>query len=220
MACGCISITLSFKGQWELAAWFVYMAAGMDFLDGLAARLLKATSAIGKDLDSLADVVSFGVAPAAGCFSFYIAAHESQALGNRAMIHWETLVFLLIPLLSALRLAKFNHDTRQTMGFRGLPTPAFGLYNVSFIAGLVHMGSSLPAQAYLIMMLNAVVGSLLLVSDIPLMALKSKTYDWSDNWPKYILTAVSVTLTLIFGYWGICAAIMFYIIFSIFAAAK
>lgn len=213
MVFGCLAMAMAAAGKWEVAAWYIYAAAGMDFLDGLAARALKVASPIGKDLDSLSDVVSFGVAPAALFYAYF--RNSTGELCACQPLYWIPVSFLLIPVLSAYRLAKFNHDVRQGDRFFGLPTPAFGLFNASLIAA----AERLP-DTWLIWILPAaaIMGSILLVSDLPLLALKIKNTAWRGNEIRYILVAGSAGLILTLGDLGISLAIIFYIFLSIFAA--
>lgn len=159
---GCLAAFLAFRGDLQLAFAAIVLAAVFDFLDGFVARLLKSYSAVGKELDSLADLVSFGFAPAA------ILLELIQRAGGG---YWGLASFLLTA-FSALRLAKFNVDERQTTSFRGLPTPAVGLL-VGAMGCLFITGewASWPAGALL-----AVEGALcaLLVSEIPMFSLKKR----------------------------------------------
>jgi len=124
---GVMGIIWVLDGQLLYGAYFVLIAAGFDFLDGFVARLLKVQSEIGKELDSLADVVSFGVLPGIMLFTM---------VRDQAELPWLPYLTLIVPMLSAYRLAKFNLDTRQTDRFIGLPTPA----NALFISALPHLG--------------------------------------------------------------------------------
>ena len=123
---GCLAVVMAFDGQFTLAFAFILLSAVFDFFDGLAARALDAHSPIGKDLDSLADDVSFGVAPASMLFNLLQQMAVAQSWGGaRALLPY---VAFLIAIFSALRLAKFNNDSRQTTSFIGLPVPANALY--------------------------------------------------------------------------------------------
>jgi CDP-diacylglycerol---serine O-phosphatidyltransferase len=134
---GCISITFAFNGQLEIAAYFIFLAAVFDFFDGFTARLLDAYSQMGKELDSLADMVSFGVAPAAILYQIMLASILEYDLPPFIQTYLPLLAFLLA-IFSALRLAKFNLDERQHLTFIGLATPP----NAMFFAALIFISES------------------------------------------------------------------------------
>lgn len=203
---GCIGISLVAAGDLENAARCIYLAAIMDFFDGFAARALKAQSAIGKDLDSLADVVSFGVLPA-----FLIVAFASLYPGPG----WLQYGGFVVAMASALRLARFNHDTRQTDGFIGLPTPA----NAILIGSLI---ISLPQMPELMMQLNAglIIGSSLLLSwlllsPIPMLAFKFKSFAWAPNRERYLFLVFSAIMLIWFTYLGMAFVILAYVSWSL-----
>ena len=130
---GCVASVMAFEARYEMALLFIVISALFDFLDGLAARALHAYSAIGKDLDSLSDDVSFGVAPSLIVFSLFKEMHYPAYMESVA--GWWPYLAFLISIFSALRLAKFNNDTRQTTSFIGLPVPANALFWASLVAG-------------------------------------------------------------------------------------
>jgi len=176
---GVVGILWVLEGQLLYGAYFVILSAGFDFLDGFAARLLKVQSDMGKELDSLADVVSFGVLPGILLYSLTKAQTDSQVLPY---------LTLIIPMLSAYRLAKFNLDTRQSDRFIGLPTPA----NALLLSTLPHLVAHWPELAPWItspiaLVVIAWVTSILLVSELPLIALKFKNSSFSDNTYRYTL---------------------------------
>lgn len=131
LLCGCLAIIQATNGNLLWAAYLVGMAAVFDFFDGFAARLLKVSSPIGKDLDSLADMVTFGVVPGIVMFKMIRLGLRLDKEGFDLIEEnpWITYIVFMIPIFSALRLAKFNHDTRQTEAFIGLPTPANAIMN-------------------------------------------------------------------------------------------
>jgi len=182
---GCVSVYFSFKGDFTYALCAVLAAAVFDFLDGFAARTLKAYSDIGKELDSLCDVVSFGVAPAVMMVNFMFLT---------GAFHPVACFFpLLIAAFSALRLAKFNLDTRQSENFIGLPVPANALFLCSLMAyadysdnGFTYLGN-----VWLLPLLT-VVFSYLLVSEMPFFSMKLKNLSWEDNKIRYIFLFVAV----------------------------
>lgn len=172
-----------------------------DFFDGLAARALKVSSPIGKELDSLADMVSFGVLPA----SLIYILIENEILSYLAF---------LIAVFSALRLAKFNTDTRQENDFIGLPTPA----NALFLSALVFVNQH-PIYSDLIndysLIAISIIFSLLLVAPVRLFSLKLKSFSWSENSFRYIFLGCTIILVVTFGVVGLPLAILLYIALSV-----
>jgi CDP-diacylglycerol---serine O-phosphatidyltransferase len=218
--CGCISIVLVFNGAYTYASWLIIIAAVFDFLDGTAARLLNARSELGKQLDSLADIVSFGVAPA--CIMYALMVNTmGYAVGG--YLNLNALPAFFIALFSALRLAKFNIDDSQTDSFRGLPTPANALFisALPFIhlhavskGGLHAMLSDLFNNYYILLGL-ALVLSLLLVSNLPLMGLKLKSMSWKENQYKYIFLILSLIMAILAGFSAAPFILLLYIFLSV-----
>jgi CDP-diacylglycerol--serine O-phosphatidyltransferase len=217
---GAMGMMLAFQGRPDLTAWCVLIAAVFDFSDGFAARMLNAYSDIGKELDSLADLVSFGVAPAAAYMSllhFYFSGEWAfhffdRSTGEQVML---LLPFLLV-VFSALRLAKFNIDTRQTESFLGLTTTATGMFSVAmihliFIRGGGWMLLSSPWVVFPVL----VVFCALLVSEVPMFSLKFKNFGFRRNLLKYLLVLTGLISVLIFGIGGIAFTILLYILFSL-----
>jgi len=198
---------MAFQGEYLYAALFLYLASVFDFLDGLMARLLNAYSSIGKELDSLSDVVSFGVAPGIILFSWLrVITPEDSFLPYIAF---------LIPVFSALRLAKFNVDTRQTSSFIGLPTPA----NAIFIASLISLNqktylSDILSNVWIIIALILVL-SFLLISNLPMFSLKFKNLTWNDNKACYIFLILSLVLFVVFQLVAIPLIIVLFISMSL-----
>ena len=196
----------------EGAFLFIAMAAVFDFLDGFAARLLKAYSKIGAELDSLADVISFGLAP--GCVVYaYLTNHTPAA-------NFSLFAFLL-PVFSAIRLAKFNVDTRQTTSFLGLPVPASGLFWSSFIPSIHWIADPFsPSVLLAIILVFVIVFCVLMVSELPMFSLKFKNLKWDGNqWP-FLLIGISVVVMAVFASLGIAllgvsVIILVYIILAI-----
>ena len=171
---GCLSVVMAFSHNYQAAFAFILLSAVFDFFDGLAARALHAHSPIGKDLDSLADDVSFGVAPASMLFNLLMQLAETQEWGGaRAYLPY---VAFLLAVFSALRLAKFNNDTRQTTSFIGLPVPANALFWASYVLLLQDLGDEfLWYWAFPVALFTQVLVLLfswLLVSEIPMFSLK------------------------------------------------
>lgn len=212
---GCVAVLLALRGDLQWAAYWVMAAAVFDFCDGLAARTLQAFSPIGKDLDSLSDMVSFGVAP--GMIVFRLLEEACQTEPAMAFVPYLAFV---IPVFSALRLAKFNIDERQTTSFIGMPVPAHALFwasighalqdavpvgHIGFIAGVV-------VVAFLL--------SFLLVSEVPMFSLKVKSLKWKGNEYRYLLVIWAVVFVASLGVLGIAGAILLYIVLSFFNKGK
>jgi len=205
---GCIAIVAVFKNHLADASWMIVYAAIADFFDGMAARLLNAHSPIGKELDSLADVVSFGVAPGMILFGL-IGTHPYDWIG------------LLIPVFAALRLAKFNIDTRQTFYFIGLPTPANALLIASFPLIIQHDAywqaiylSNISFTIWFFVCV-ALACSALMVSPVKLFSLKIKNTSWSNNKTRYSFLLLSVVSLLLLGYSAVPIIMLLYIILSL-----
>jgi len=202
------------EGQIFYGAYFVLIAAFFDFFDGFAARMLKVSSDIGKELDSLADLVTFGVLPAFIIFRMMMDIDSASYLPFMAFI---------IGVLSAVRLAKFNVDTRQTERFIGLPTPA----NALFLSALPFLGlqfewvAALIGNIYFLAALSLVM-ALLLVMEVPLIALKFKNFGLQDNIFRYLVLMIALVSIIWLGMAGIPLVIISYIVLSIieFAAQK
>ncbi|MFP4094134.1 MAG: CDP-diacylglycerol--serine O-phosphatidyltransferase [Cyclobacteriaceae bacterium] len=204
---GCIGIVMVSNGQLEIAAYLIWLAAIFDFFDGFSARALKSYSRIGGELDSLADMVTFGVLP-----SYIVYALLSVNLPTD--LHWLAYGAFLIAAFSALRLAIFNVDTRQTSSFIGLPTPANALLISSLPLSQVNILDELLGNPYILLGL-VVLLSYLLVAEIELMAFKFKNYSWADNQLKYIFMIVSLLLVLLLNTFAIPLVIILYILLSL-----
>jgi CDP-diacylglycerol---serine O-phosphatidyltransferase len=197
---GCFGIVFLLEGRGVPAAYFVWASCIFDFFDGFAARMLKVSSPIGKELDSLADVVSFGVLPSMVMYKL-IGAHASL----------ESLPYLgfTIAAFSALRLAIFNIDTRQTDSFIGLNTPS----NTLFITALPLLPPFITSWLFQdwLLVLITMVFSLLLVSPLEFFALKFKNFTWTDNKLRFTFLLLAVLLLLIFSTAAIPLIILLYI---------
>lgn len=205
--CGCIGIIVVLDGHITYAAYLIWLAAILDFFDGFAARLLNAYSPIGKELDSLADMVTFGVLP-----SIIMFALLQERMADT---YWPWIAFV-IAACSALRLAKFNIDTRQTDSFIGLPTPANALFISALpfvIAGNSFMAPLIDNATVLIAL--TLVFSYLMVAEIKLLALKFKNRSWQDNKARFVLLVLSAILILLFQVQGIPLVIVLYLLLSI-----
>jgi CDP-diacylglycerol---serine O-phosphatidyltransferase len=200
-----------------MASLFIGLAAAVDFLDGFVARLFKATSDMGKQLDSLADVVSFGVAPSMILYQFLRMSIAQEEDGLNASVIWLIPAFLLAG-ASAWRLAKFNLDDSQSYGFKGVPTPAVGLLMASLPLIYWNEHSELVVDIlfnkwflYGIIILL----SWLMVSNLPIMALKFKDYTIKNNLPKIIILAVAIIAAFIFHWLAVPIVFIVYIILSL-----
>lgn len=204
---GCIATYWAFQGDYRLALLFIVIGAVFDFFDGMTARLLHVSSPIGKELDSLADDITFGFAPSAIVFSFL------SPLTTQLSPYIPYLAFVMAA-FSALRLAKFNLDERQALGFIGLPTPANALFWGSLIVGAGQYIAPLPYTAYIIL-IGIFVSCFLLISEIPMFALKFKSWGWKGNEVKYIFLLTCIPLLLFFGISGLSVIIAWYVVLSI-----
>lgn len=200
---GCVGILLVLKGEFTLAFYCVIASGIFDFFDGFVARLLNVKSVIGKELDSLADVISFGLQPAMLMYMLLQSATTNTYLPY---------VGFLIVIFSALRLAKFNIDERQTSDFIGVNTPM----NTFFIFSLPFLAESYPKVIYspYFLVVITVVTSLLLVSEMKLFAMKLNSLAWKDNKFKYMFLMVAVVLLAIFHFAAIPLIFILYIVFS------
>jgi CDP-diacylglycerol--serine O-phosphatidyltransferase len=205
-----------------IASLFIGAAALVDFLDGLVARIFKATSPMGKQLDSLADVVSFGVAPGMILYQFLRISFARHVDGlDVSPIYF--LPAMLIPCAAAYRLAKFNVDETQVYGFKGVPTPAAGLVVASIPLIYWYSGSETVISLLLnkwVLYAIIVVLAWLMVSNLPLMALKFRDYTIKSNLPKLILLVLAI-VSAIFGKWlAVPMVFIFYIIVSLWSEKR
>ncbi len=208
---GCVSVALSFGGNATMAFAFIVIGATFDFLDGMAARLLGVSSAIGKELDSLADVVTFGVAPATMVLmELRVMDYPAWLEPARGVLPYTAYI---IAALSGVRLAKFNLDERQAMGFIGMPTPANALFWGSLIVGATDLIESRPWMP-LAMVCLVVASSALLVSEIPMFALKFKDWGWRGNHVRYTFIATSLALILALGMAAFAVIVAWYVVLS------
>ena len=208
---GCIATYWAFQSNYELSLLFIVIGAVFDFFDGMSARLLHVSSPIGKELDSLADDITFGFAPSAIIFS-WLCGYDFHELPSPIAFIMPFLAFIMAA-FSALRLAKFNLDERQAMGFIGLPTPANALFWGSLIVGGGEFLASSPLYIYGVIIM-VLVFSYLLISEIPMFALKFKTWRWKGNEVKYIFLLTCIPLLMILGVSGLAAIIAWYVLLS------
>jgi CDP-diacylglycerol--serine O-phosphatidyltransferase len=258
MLCGFISVVLALAGRIDLAPIFIFLGAILDFFDGFVARKMGSSGTIGKQLDSLADLITFGVAPGVimmvmivlgvdysslfqnegatrvyqNDLTYYVYFQVSawiQALlyevpnNFDASIKYLPFIAMVIPFFSMFRLAKFNVDERQTERFHGLPTPlntlffmffplffSFNLHNWAHQSKLIHW----IFDCYTLVGITIVM-SILMITDIPMIALKFKNFSWKDNKFRYLLVINSLIIILIFHLWAIPIIVILYLILSI-----
>jgi len=265
MLCGVFAIILAFAGRIDIAPYFIFLAAVLDFFDGFLARILKQQGELGKQLDSLADMISFGLAPGIimmVVLTFSISKHElldaylymqnnvqltssgiqlaqpesgfivvmihksfsdwMDTLTAMKNVNWLPFVSLIIPFFSMFRLAKFNIDTRQSESFIGLPTPANTIFFMAFPLVLTQFGAIAGWEHDLIMWLIQpvvlipiiVIMSLMLVSELPLFALKFKSFGWKENEIRYVFLISCGILIPTLLFWSIPIIVLLYLILS------
>ncbi len=217
---GIFAIVATFEGALLWAGFFIALGAFFDFFDGLSARLLKVKSDMGKEMDSLADLVSFGVAPG---FIAYQLMLQSDKLPSWILFEHNTAPYIafLIPVLAAFRLAKFNVDTRQTTSFIGLPSPANALFFASLPFILTASYSiDLPIfqnwiSNYWILLFLVFLISILMVVELPLFALKFSNLSWHDNAFRFVFLGLSLTLLILLQFAAFPLIILLYIALSV-----
>jgi CDP-diacylglycerol--serine O-phosphatidyltransferase len=214
---GCIATVMIFRNHLDWAAYLVFASAFFDLLDGMAARKSDRGSAFGKELDSLADAISFGFVPGAMVFKLLQGSEMDVHFGSENFIRVIQFFPFIITVFSVIRLAKFNLDTRQTNSFIGLPTPA----NTLFIVSLPLILRQFPGKyddmifnPYSLIILS-IISSVLLVAEIPLFSMKFKTLDVKDNIFQYALVAIGLILFPVFLFAAIPVMIILYILLSI-----
>jgi CDP-diacylglycerol--serine O-phosphatidyltransferase len=229
LLCGCVAVLFAVSGDLISASFFVFFGIFFDFFDGLAARLLNAHSDVGLEFDSLADMITSGVAPAIVMVqllneSFFgntlnIAETFSTGGWNMGMTNYLPLIGLLIAVASGYRLAKFNVDTRQTTSFIGLPTPANALLILS-LPLILHFQSSAWIEEIVLnkwfLIGLTVVSSIVLNAELPLFGLKFKTWDFKSNAIRYVFLVVCALLLVLLKFIAIPLIILVYILLSLF----
>lgn len=211
LICGCMATGAAFYGHCHWAVLMIILGAVFDFFDGLSARALGVSSPIGKELDSLADVVTFGVAPSAIVFHIFHYVQYPELLEPvRAFLPYTAFIMAAF---SALRLAKFNLDTRQSTQFIGLPTPANALFWGSLVVGAQSFLISQHFNAVFLLLL-VLFFCMLLVCEVPMLALKFKSLGWAENKQRYIFLLGCPVLFLL-GYTALAAIIVWYVVVSV-----
>lgn len=243
MLCGVLSILFALTYRLDIAPYFIFLGAVFDFFDGFLARKLKVDGEMGKQLDSLADMVTFGVAPGVimvvvlSNAPFFCTFFHREYIDFPVSYNWNNLnagmlaafegggvfllsfVALLIPFFSLFRLAKFNLDTRQTESFIGLPTPANTLFFMSFPLVLTHKEVFNSFDYFMfnpiLIAVLVVTMSVLLVSEIPLFSLKFKHFKWRGNQIRFIFLLISLIFILVFRFWSLALIVFLYLILSL-----
>lgn len=218
---GSIATWHAFQEEYEATLTFIIIGAVFDFFDGFSARLLRVSSPIGKELDSLADDITFGLAPSAMVYSFF---QQQPICNNGDIFQYLPYTAFLIAAFSALRLAKFNLDERQTSSFIGLPTPANALFWGAFIISMqdfltvTHLGAN-------VLILLILLSCWILIAEIPMFALKFKSFDIANNKTRYLFIASSILIIIVFLLFlhsiaGIWITILWYIALSLLTRNK
>ena len=223
--CGLLAILFTVGGHLNMAGGLILLGAFLDFFDGMIARILNVDGELGKQLDSLADLITFGVAPAFIVFQLFFWIEDKSFFDP--LSEWPSLTAYnynylaytawLIPLFSALRLAKFNIDTRQIDGFIGLPTPANALFFIS-IPIMIHFQPTEWMSTFLtqktVLASLCIVMSYLLIAEIPLLSLKFKNLSWQENKMRYILIISSLILLCVFRFVAVPIILLLYLVLS------
>ena len=209
---GCLAIYAAFNNDLLNSFYFIIIAAVFDFLDGLAARLLNVKSELGKQLDSLGDIVSFGVAPA--CIMFMLIKSASSVSDFILSTNYLPFLAFIIVVFSGLRLAKFNIDENQTDSFIGLPTPANAIFIGSLPFVMIHNNFAWLANPFCLAIVTLIL-SYLLVSPLPLFALKFHNLSWKENQYRFFLIIISIILLILLTYSAIPLIIIVYILLSL-----
>jgi len=216
--CGIIAVFFAINGQIDFSIWLIFAGAIFDFSDGFAARALKAYSDMGKELDSLADLISFGAAPAA-IWSTII----KYQLTSSYTIDFQTLplaqqILILLPFtmvaFAALRLAKFNVDTRQTENFLGLTTTATGIFTAAFAYKFIETPEWFSWLSSTLILIVIGFFSAMLISEVPMFSLKFKNMKWEENKERFVILFLAIVLIALLGVGGIAAVILYYIVIS------
>ena len=221
---GTIAVIFAVQGQLVIAAYLVFLGIFFDFFDGFFARLLNVQGELGKQLDSLADVVTSGVVPGIVLFQL-LKSKNAIEIFNTEIVSWQTneveflpFIGLAVTLAAAYRLAKFNIDERQTSSFIGLPTPAAALVVLSLPLILEYSAfetaSIIIQNKWFLILLTAIL-CYLMNAEIPLFSLKFKNYTWKDNKVKFIFIILTAILLVIFQFIAIPMIILFYVFISL-----
>lgn len=214
---GCIAAVMAFQSNYEAAILFIILGAVFDFFDGMLARLLNVSGPLGKELDSLADDITFGFAPSAIVFSLFKEVQYPEFMSG--ITEYFPYTAFIIAAFSALRLGKFNIDPRQSSSFIGLPTPANALFWGSLVVGAHSFLISDSFNAIYLFIL-VILMSYLLVAELPMFSLKFKNLSWKDNKVSYIFLLICIPLLAVFRISGFAAIILWYILWSLLTRKK
>lgn len=215
--CGCVAAVMIFRNRLDMTSYFVLLAAFFDLLDGMIARRVGSNPHFGKQIDSLADMVTFGFIPGAILFKLLQMSELNNFISSTEIRRFVQFLPFVLTIFSAIRLAKFNIDTRQTVSFIGLPTPASTLVVISLPMILIqHPGrfDSIILNPVFLLVLTGVL-SYLLVAELPLFSLKFKNFDFKSNVFQYILILSSIVLLAIFNLAATPIIIILYVLLSL-----
>jgi len=220
LACGSVAIVLTLEGQWQWAVYLVLAASVFDFLDGFAARLLKAYSPIGKQLDSLADMVSFGVLPAVFIYTLFkhlFLSLPADAVPFYGRLQWFVLAsVLLVPAFSAIRLARFNTEVDDGSFFYGLPTPAHALFWTGIFWQFMESGTIFGTPLNLFFMWAIMlIMTFHMILPVPMYSLKFEHFRLRGNLIRYLLILLAVVILIFSGWGGLSLVILVYILLSL-----
>ena len=217
--CGILAVFFAINGRIEWSIWLIFLGAIFDFSDGFAARALKAYSDMGKELDSLADLISFGAAPAAiwsAIMKYQLTESFTTPFFDLAT---QQQVLVLLPFImvafAALRLAKFNVDTRQTENFLGLTTTATGIFTAAFAYKFIETPEWFNWLSPVVILISIAFFSMMLVSEVPMTSLKFKNIKWGENKERFVLLLLAIVFCFFLGLGGIAALILYYVVVSI-----
>ena len=214
---GCIAAVMALQSNYEAAILFIILGAVFDFFDGMLARLLNVSGPLGKELDSLADDITFGFAPSAIVFSLFKEVQYPEFMSG--VSEYFPYTAFIIAAFSALRLGKFNIDPRQSSSFIGLPTPANALFWGSLVVGAhSYLVSDSFNAIYLFILV--ILMSYLLVAELPMFSLKFKNLSWRANKVSYIFLLICIPLLIVFRISGFAAIILWYILWSLLTRKK
>ena len=218
MGSGLIALIFVFQNHFESAALFVFLGVFFDFFDGFFARIFKVQSAIGLQLDSLADMITSGVVPGAVVFfMLQMNVNENLLFADSRWYNYMPYLGFVLTMAAGYRLAKFNVDTRQSESFIGVPTPAMSIFVMSLPLVLLQneslwLAEIIKSNGFLLS--TVVVFSYLMNCELPLFALKFKTFDWETNAVKYVFLGMSLLLLAFFGIISIPFIIIGYVLLS------
>lgn len=220
LACGTVAIVLSLEGQWQWAVYLVLAASVLDFLDGFAARMLNACSTTGKQLDSLADMVSFGVLPAVFIYILFMTLFRNMPADTGRFynhLQWVILAsILLVPVCSAIRLARFNSEEDTGHFFYGLPTPAHTLFWTGIFWQIMANGNLFGTPVNLFFMWAIMlIMAIHMILPVPMYSLKFEHFRLRGNLVRYLLLLVALVILLTTGWGGLSLVILIYILLSL-----